>query len=173
MRRDRGPMLRNRIIGEGEEAPDQLLANPKNWRTHPDFQVDELAKVMETVGWVQRVIVNRRTGHLVDGHARVLLALRRDEPTVPVNYIDVSPQEEALLLTVLDPIAALAGRDDEKLAELSDEVIQEFPDAELDLDTILKRPRERPARGLTHQVHECTCCQRGCKPGCGCYREDA
>ena len=26
---------RNRIIGTGEEAPDQLLANPANWRIHP------------------------------------------------------------------------------------------------------------------------------------------
>ena len=29
---------RNRIVGEGVEAPDQLLANPQNWRTHPKFQ---------------------------------------------------------------------------------------------------------------------------------------
>jgi len=27
---------RNRIVGTGEEAPDQLLANPQNWRTHPN-----------------------------------------------------------------------------------------------------------------------------------------
>ena len=25
---------RNRITGSGEEAPDQLLANPANWRIH-------------------------------------------------------------------------------------------------------------------------------------------
>ena len=28
----------SRIVGEGEEAPDQLLANPLNWRTHPKEQ---------------------------------------------------------------------------------------------------------------------------------------
>jgi hypothetical protein len=26
---------RNRILGSGEEAPDQLAANPRNWRIHP------------------------------------------------------------------------------------------------------------------------------------------
>src|SRR5450759_3885851 len=26
---------RSRIVGSGEEAPDQLVANPLNWRTHP------------------------------------------------------------------------------------------------------------------------------------------
>ena len=31
---------RNRIVGHGEEAPDQLLANPKNWRIHPKAQQD-------------------------------------------------------------------------------------------------------------------------------------
>ena len=34
---------RNRITGSGEEAPDQLLANPANWRTHPKAQQDALA----------------------------------------------------------------------------------------------------------------------------------
>jgi hypothetical protein len=34
---------RNRIIGSGQEAPDQLLANPANWRIHPKAQQDALA----------------------------------------------------------------------------------------------------------------------------------
>ncbi len=34
---------RNRITGAGEEAPDQLLANPANWRIHPKAQQDALA----------------------------------------------------------------------------------------------------------------------------------
>src|SRR4030042_356185 len=34
---------RNRIIGEGEEPPDQLLANPGNWRIHPQAQQAALA----------------------------------------------------------------------------------------------------------------------------------
>jgi hypothetical protein len=29
---------RNRIVGSGEEPPDQLLANPANWRIHPGSQ---------------------------------------------------------------------------------------------------------------------------------------
>jgi hypothetical protein len=34
---------RNRITGSGQEAPDQLLANPANWRIHPKAQQDALA----------------------------------------------------------------------------------------------------------------------------------
>ena len=113
---------RSRIVAHGEEAPDQLLANPKNWRVHPKEQQAALEGVLDEVGWVQDVVVNRRTGHLVDGHLRVSLALRREEPSVPVVYVDLSEQEEALVLAALDPVAAMAAADKEKLDLLLHEV---------------------------------------------------
>jgi len=109
---------RSRIVGAGEEAPDQLLANPANWRIHPKAQQDALAGALDQVGWVQQVLVNRRSGFVVDGHARVALALSRGEATVPVLYVDLDPDEEALVLATLDPISAMATRDDEKLRAL-------------------------------------------------------
>jgi DNA modification methylase len=109
---------RNRIIGTGEEAPDQLVANPANWRTHPAGQRNALRGSLGEVGWVQQVMVNRRTGYVIDGHARIEEALSRGEPTVPVLYVDLEPEEEALVLAVLDPIGAMATRDDERLHEL-------------------------------------------------------
>ena len=109
---------KNRIVGSGEEAPDQLVANPANWRTHPAAQRDALRGSLATVGWVQQVLVNRRTGYVVDGHARVALALTRGERTVPVLYVDLSPDEEALVLATLDPIGAMAERDSDKLEAL-------------------------------------------------------
>ena len=113
---------RNRITRSGDEAPDQLLANPANWRIHPKAQQDALAGALDAVGWVQQVLVNRRTGFVVDGHARVALALSRGEPTVPVLCVELAPDEEALVLATLDPIGAMAGRDDEKLRALLAEV---------------------------------------------------
>lgn len=113
---------RNRIIGHGEEAPDQLLANPANWRIHPKAQQDALAGVLSQVGWVQDVIVNQQTGHVVDGHLRVSLAISRKEPSIPVVYVDLSPEEEALVLATLDPLAAMAAADKEKLDTLLREV---------------------------------------------------
>lgn len=171
MRAPRGPMFKNRIVGHGKESPDQLLANPANWRIHPEMQQDELEKVLETVGWVQQVVVNRRTGHLVDGHLRVQLALRRDEEEVPVTYIDVSLEEEKLILVTLDPLSALASTDKEKQTTLLEEVMPVFSGTDIDFAAILKHER-RHTKGLTHEVHECTCCQKSCKPGCGCYRDD-
>lgn len=112
----------SRITGYGEESPDQLLANPANFRTHPKNQQDALAGVLTEVGVVQNVIVNQRTGHLVDGHLRVTLAMRQDQPTIPVTYVDLSPDEEALVLATLDPIGALATADAAKLRDLLEEV---------------------------------------------------
>ena len=111
---------KNRIIGSGVEAPDQLLANPLNWRIHPRDQQTALMDVLEEVGWVQEVIVNKRTEHLIDGHLRVILALRNDELEVPVKYIDVSEEEERLILATLDPIAAMATQDTKIYLDLLD-----------------------------------------------------
>ncbi len=112
----------NRIIGEGEEDPSQLLANPGNFRIHPKPQQDALSGVLSEVGWVQRVLVNQRTGHVIDGHLRVSLAISRNEPTVPVIYVDLSPEEESLVLATFDPISALAATDRDQLDALLREV---------------------------------------------------
>ena len=108
----------SRIVGEGEESPDRLLANPRNWRIHPQSQQQALARLLDKVGWVQRIIVNQRTGHVVDGHLRVAMAISRNEPTVPVQYVDLSEDEEALVLASLDWSAGLAVADEEMLGEI-------------------------------------------------------
>ena len=117
----------NRIVGTGTEAPDQLLANPRNWRIHPQAQQEGLDAVLDRVGWVQNVVVNRRTGFMVDGHLRVTLAMRREEPEVPVVYVDLSPEEEDMILASLDPIAMLARPDQTKLEELIGSVAEGDP----------------------------------------------
>lgn len=117
----------NRIIGHGTEAPDQLLANPKNWRVHPGNQQAGMEAVLDRVGWVQSVVVNQRSGFLVDGHLRVSLALRRNEPKIPVVYVDLDDEEEDLILATLDPIAALAGTDQDLLESLLSGIVTEDP----------------------------------------------
>ena len=111
--------IANRIVGEGMEAPDQLLANPLNWRIHPHSQEKALTAVLEEVGWVQRVIVNRTTGFVVDGHLRVALAISRGEAEIPVTYVELTPEEEALVLASLDPLAGMAVTDEALLKELT------------------------------------------------------
>jgi len=111
-------MWKNRIIGYEEIDPTQLLANPRNWRIHPQQQQEALEGVLEEVGWVDDIIVNKRTGFVLDGHLRAALAISQEQKTVPIKYIDVSEDEEMVLLATFDPIAAMAATDKEKLDEV-------------------------------------------------------
>jgi len=108
----------NRIVGHADVAPADLVPNPRNWRTHPGDQQRALAGALGEVGWVAEVLVNRTTGHVVDGHLRVELALARREPTVPVTYVELSDEEERLVLASPDPLAAMATAEASALASL-------------------------------------------------------
>lgn len=176
----------SRIVGHGMVKAGQFLANPANWRTHGLAQEGQLVSVLHDIGFVQSVIVNKRTSSkwgrergvetLVDGHLRVKAALGRDEEQeVPVVYVDLSPEEERRVLLTLDPLAEMAGRDQEILAELKQQVQVEWPDSDMDLDAFIRTTAERDAaKGLKHDVRECLCCAGGkCRPDCGCYREEA
>lgn len=129
----------NRVVGHGEEAPDQLAANPRNWRIHPRPQADALAGVLDEVGWVGDVLVNRTTGFVVDGHLRVSLALQRDEPTIPVRYVELTEAEEALVLATFDPISAIAATDRDQL----DALLRDVSTGEAAVQSMLAEMAER------------------------------
>jgi hypothetical protein len=109
---------RSRIVGHAEVAPTELTANPANWRQHPKQQRAALAQLLDEVGWVQDVIVNQRTGRLVDGHLRLELAIERGEASLPVVYVDLDEAEERRVLATLDPLAAMAGTNTDAFAGL-------------------------------------------------------
>ena len=113
---------RNRITRYGEEAPDQLLAHERNYRLHPLTQQQALKGVLEKVGIVQNVIVSENSGKMLDGHLRALMGISEGQATIPVTYVDVSPEEELLILAALDATSAMAGTDQELLDSLIAEI---------------------------------------------------
>lgn len=141
--------LKSRIVGEGDVSPKQLLANPLNWRKHPKAQADALEGMLRSVGWVQRVIVNRTTGHVVDGHLRVELALRRGEPSVPVLYVELTEAEERIVLAAIDPIGGLAETDQGLLDQLLDGLASGDDDLDAFLDSLRSDGQTEPDEGLT------------------------
>lgn len=110
--------IKDRIKGEGWESPEQLLANPANWRVHPRAQRDALLGHLREVGWVQRTIVNETTGHIIDGHLRVQLAIDEGIAQVPVIYVELTEQEELVALASMDSITALATTDQDAINKL-------------------------------------------------------
>jgi hypothetical protein len=122
-----------RIVGYGVAVPDQLLANPKNYRIHPFSQQEALKGILDDVGYIQNIIVNKRTSEkwsagnknvetVLDGHLRVMMAISHGDKEIPVTYVDLTPDEEALVLATIDPLSAMAIVDREKLSELLDDV---------------------------------------------------
>jgi hypothetical protein len=108
----------NKIIGHEMVPPDQLLANPLNFRIHSKVQKDAMRAMLREIGWLDEIIVNRNSGVLVNGHMRVDIALSDNEPLVPVRYVDLSEEEENLALATFDNVAALAGTDRDQLESL-------------------------------------------------------
>ena len=109
----------NRIIGLEHMPAHQLLANPLNARRHPGKQREALRGSLDTLGWYDAVILNQRTGYLIDGHARVEEQLTRDENAmVPVLVVDMSESEEAQALASHDWITQLAEYDKQTLDDL-------------------------------------------------------
>ena len=154
----------NRITGTGDEPLDGILFNPRNWRIHPLNQQNALKGVLEEVGWVQQVIVNQRTGNLIDGHLRCQLAAREGNTTIPVTYVDLSEDEEVLVLSTLDPIAGMAVTDKEKLDDLFSQFHSDNENVQKFISEIASEEKLiiLPVPGLNNQEHDMTTC-----PKCG------
>lgn len=110
--------VRDRIKELRRVRAADLRPNPRNWRTHPARQRDALRGILAEVGYADALLARELPDgslELVDGHLR---AETTPEALVPVLVLDVDQHEAAKLLAVLDPLASLAGRDDERLADL-------------------------------------------------------
>jgi hypothetical protein len=112
------PAWRNRIVRSGDAALSEITPNTANWRAHPKLQADALGAVLADVGVVQQVIINQRSGRLVDGHLRVALAEQHGETSVPALWVDLDDDEERLVLATLDPLGALAETNRDALSAL-------------------------------------------------------
>lgn len=117
-----GSPWRNRIKGYDDVPPDSLLANEANFRIHPAAQQNVLAGALDEIGWISDIIVNLRTSPewgdndrgvatVLDGHLRVQLALRNGAESVPVKYVDLTPNEERLALATFDRSTQMAAVD--------------------------------------------------------------
>lgn len=92
----------------------ELADNPRNWRKHPDRQVNGLRDILAEVGWAGVVLYNKRTKHLIDGHLRKKISTGK----IPVLIGSWTEEQEKKILATLDPIGALATADTDKLEAL-------------------------------------------------------
>lgn len=109
------------IVGHGTASPGELMAHPCNHRKHPLDQKAAMLAILNTVGWVDTILVNRRSNRIINGHLRVEIAADRNESSIPVRYIDVDEGEEAAILATFDSSAALADVDKDLLRQLAEQ----------------------------------------------------
>ncbi len=110
--------IRDRIKELRRVPANRLVPNPKNWRKHPTRQKDVLQGVLAEIGYADALLVRELADgrlQLIDGHLRAKTTPHQD---VPVLILDLDEEEANKLLTVFDPIAGLAEKDQDLLEEL-------------------------------------------------------
>jgi len=113
--------IKDRIKELKRVKASDLIPNPKNWRTHPTAQQDALRGVLAEVGYASALIARETDDGLmlVDGHLR---AETTPDAEVPVLVLDINEAEADLVLATLDPLAAMAGQNEDRLAGLLETV---------------------------------------------------
>lgn len=95
-----------------------VVPNPRNPNTHPERQIDLLAKIIKAQGWRAPVTMSTRSGFIVRGHGRYLAALRLGLSAVPVDKQGYASEAEEWADLIADNrIAELAEMDMAKLKE--------------------------------------------------------
>ena len=109
--------IRDRIIGLRRVPARDLRPHPRNWRTHPKAQQEALKGILAEVGYADALLARETPEglQLIDGHLR---AETTPDQEVPVLVLDVTAEEADKLLVSLDPLAGLAGVDEDKLGDL-------------------------------------------------------
>ena len=124
--------IRDRIRELRRVKASELLRNPRNWRIHPAAQGRALRALLTEIGYADALIARELPDaqlQLIDGHLR---AETTPDEQVPVLVLDVTEEEADKLLLTLDPLAAMAETDAERIKALletvrtDDEAVQEL-----------------------------------------------
>ena len=114
--------IRDRIKEFRRVKASELVPNPKNWRRHPKAQMDALAGLLNEIGYADALLVRQLPDGkfmIIDGHLR---AATTPDTHVPVLVLDITEEEADKLLATLDPLAAMAEADRERIKALIETV---------------------------------------------------
>ena len=115
------PNIRNRIKEYKTVRGSELIDNPLNWRKHPAAQKNAMMAILEDVGYADTIkVVETPAGlMIIDGHLRKEISAKTD---VPVLVLDLTPEEQEIMLATFDPIAAMAETDELALNSLLESI---------------------------------------------------
>lgn len=110
---------------------NKLKKHPKNRNSHPDAQVERLAKILEYQGFRYPVKVSKRSGFVVSGHGRILAAKKLGWKEVPVSFQDYDSDEQEYSDAVSDN--AIASWSELDLSGINNDLQDLGPDYDIDL----------------------------------------
>jgi DNA modification methylase len=90
--------------------------NPRVDLQPGDVGYEKLRRSLEEFGFVEPLVWNRRTGHLVGGHQRLKILQAQGASTIEASVVDLSPERERALCVALNRI--VGDWDERKLADL-------------------------------------------------------
>lgn len=138
------------------EKTERLISNPKNPNTHPDKQIELLAKIIDAQGWRAPITVSKRSGFVIRGHGRLEAAKLLNYDKVPIDYQDYENEamewadmiadnkiaEMAVLdfITVKELIADIP----EELQELTGFNVEEMFAEDLDIEDFFEEKEKGP-----------------------------
>lgn len=97
--------------------PEQLVPYARNARTHPDWQIAQIASSMVEFGFTNPILIGS-DGVIIAGHGRLQAALRLGLPEVPVIVLGHLTEAQRRALVIADnKIAENAGWDEALLRQ--------------------------------------------------------
>lgn len=95
-----------------------MIANPKNNNKHSKDQIDRLAKIIDFQGQRSPIVISKRSGFIVKGHARLSAIYKLGWEKAAVNYQDyLSEAQEYADMTADNEIARWAELDTERFLD--------------------------------------------------------
>jgi hypothetical protein len=86
-------------------AIDSLRPDPANPRRIGERELESLTRSLQQFGFVQPVLARRSDKVVIGGHQRLVAARRLGWKTVPVVFLDLSPEQAKLLNLALNKIS--------------------------------------------------------------------
>lgn len=120
-----------RVAERGELPTAQLveMAADYNPRQISDAEFEALRKSIRFFGFVEPLVVNRRSNRIVGGHQRLRAAVAEGYATLPVMFVELDPPSEMQLNVALNRISG--EWDDAKLAEILSTLSEQGADVKL------------------------------------------
>src|ERR1041385_791210 len=75
-----------RCAHDSLEPTESIKPHPKNPNRHTKEQVSLLARILTEQGWRLPIVVSKRSGLIVAGHARLEAAIQLGLKQCPVNF---------------------------------------------------------------------------------------